>query len=125
MNVEQLIIIFNIFSPGKERLVAGSVGPYGVFLHDGSEYSGSYVDNMSNEVLILFSLLAKQKNILLFSCTNLKSRTYKNKVAQPTVPNFEVYSIIFQSRGTRQKWKGQLAVRLYLCTIHVLVIGTV
>lgn len=63
MNVEQLIItcIFNIFTPGKERLVAGSVGPYGVFLHDGSEYSGSYVDNMSNEVLILFSLLAMQK----------------------------------------------------------------
>lgn len=37
------------------------MGPYGVFLHDGSEYSGSYVDNMSNEVLILFSLLAMQK----------------------------------------------------------------
>lgn len=72
MNVEQLIIIFNIFSPGKERLVAGSVGPYGVFLHDGSEYSGSYVDNMSNEVLVLFSLLAMQKKIFFVFLYKLK-----------------------------------------------------
>lgn len=72
MNVEQLIIIFNMFSPGKERLVAGSVGPYGVFLHDGSEYSGSYVDNMSNEVLVLFSLLAMQKKIFFVFLYKLK-----------------------------------------------------
>lgn len=72
MNVEQLIIIFNIFSPGKERLVAGSVGPYGVFLHDGSEYSGSYVDNMSNEVLVLFSLLAMPKKIFFVFLYKLK-----------------------------------------------------
>ena len=31
-------------------LVAGSVGPLGACLHDGSEYSGNYVDNMSIEV---------------------------------------------------------------------------
>lgn len=37
---------------GKERLVAGSVGPYGVFLHDGSEYSGSYVDSMTPKELM-------------------------------------------------------------------------
>ncbi|XP_005994548.1 uncharacterized protein ZGC:172121 [Latimeria chalumnae] len=38
-------------SQNKERklLIAGSVGPYGAFLHDGSEYTGSYVDLMSIE----------------------------------------------------------------------------
>ncbi|XP_072246191.1 uncharacterized protein [Leuresthes tenuis] len=32
-------------------LVAGSVGPYGAFLHDGSEYSGAYAEEMSVEDL--------------------------------------------------------------------------
>ena len=31
-------------------LVAGSVGPYGACLHDGSEYTGDYVDHMTKEV---------------------------------------------------------------------------
>ncbi|XP_069060664.1 uncharacterized protein [Pleurodeles waltl] len=35
----------------KRPLIAGSVGPYGAFLHDCSEYSGSYVDEMSVEEL--------------------------------------------------------------------------
>lgn len=48
------------------------MGPYGVFLHDGSEYSGSYVDNMSNEVLVLFSLLAMQKKIFFVFLYKLK-----------------------------------------------------
>ncbi|OWF53677.1 uncharacterized protein LOC110446078 [Mizuhopecten yessoensis] len=32
--------------------VAGSVGPYGACLHDGSEYSGTYMDKMSKQDLI-------------------------------------------------------------------------
>ncbi|ESP04366.1 hypothetical protein LOTGIDRAFT_170870 [Lottia gigantea] len=32
---------------GRRCYVAGSVGPYGACLHDGSEYSGNYVDAMS------------------------------------------------------------------------------
>ncbi|TVK90627.1 Homocysteine S-methyltransferase 2 [Bagarius yarrelli] len=32
-------------------LVAGSVGPYGAFLHDGSEYTGVYANSMSVEEL--------------------------------------------------------------------------
>lgn len=31
-------------------MVAGSVGPYGAFLHDGSEYTGAYAQEMSVEV---------------------------------------------------------------------------
>lgn len=30
--------------------MAGSVGPYGAFLHNGSEYTGAYADKMSIEV---------------------------------------------------------------------------
>ncbi|KAK9737845.1 Homocysteine S-methyltransferase [Popillia japonica] len=32
-------------------LVAGSVGPYGAFLHDGSEYTGNYKDSISSSIL--------------------------------------------------------------------------
>ncbi|XP_075056083.1 betaine-homocysteine S-methyltransferase-like isoform X2 [Mixophyes fleayi] len=43
---------FNVQSSGKrEVVIAGSIGPYGAFLHDGSEYTGSYVRDISIEVL--------------------------------------------------------------------------
>ena len=44
--------VFPVFiRPGKRRpLVAGSVGPYGAFLLDGSEYTGAYAQEMSVEV---------------------------------------------------------------------------
>lgn len=29
------------------------MGPYGAYLHDGSEYSGNYMDTMTAEVVIL------------------------------------------------------------------------
>lgn len=32
-------------------LIAGSVGPYGASLHDGSEYTGSYIPNTSLETM--------------------------------------------------------------------------
>uniref|UniRef100_UPI0037E97AC7 homocysteine S-methyltransferase YbgG isoform X2 n=1 Tax=Semicossyphus pulcher TaxID=241346 RepID=UPI0037E97AC7 len=35
----------------RRPLVAGSVGPYGAFLHDGSEYTGAYAEGMSIEDL--------------------------------------------------------------------------
>ncbi|KAL1023394.1 hypothetical protein UPYG_G00040270 [Umbra pygmaea] len=41
-------------NPQAERvvpLVAGSIGPYGAFLHDGSEYTGAYAEDMSVEEL--------------------------------------------------------------------------
>ena len=36
----------------RKMLVAGSVGPYGACQHDGSEYTGKYVDNMTIQVLV-------------------------------------------------------------------------
>ncbi|XP_044140524.1 homocysteine S-methyltransferase 1-like isoform X2 [Bufo gargarizans] len=38
-------------SEKRRILIAGSIGPYGAFLHDGSEYTGSYVKDMSIEQL--------------------------------------------------------------------------
>ncbi|XP_045201371.2 uncharacterized protein LOC123554973 isoform X2 [Mercenaria mercenaria] len=35
----------------EESKVAGSVGPYGACLHDGSEYTGKYMDSVSTEEL--------------------------------------------------------------------------
>ncbi|XP_035208321.1 homocysteine S-methyltransferase YbgG-like isoform X2 [Stegodyphus dumicola] len=40
----------------KEILIAGSVGPYGAALADGSEYSGKYCDKVSHEELIKWHL---------------------------------------------------------------------
>ncbi|XP_069104724.1 homocysteine S-methyltransferase YbgG-like [Argopecten irradians] len=37
---------------GRKCWVAGSVGPYGACLHDGSEYSGTYIDTVSKQDLI-------------------------------------------------------------------------
>uniref|UniRef100_A0A147ACG9 Homocysteine S-methyltransferase n=1 Tax=Fundulus heteroclitus TaxID=8078 RepID=A0A147ACG9_FUNHE len=43
------------FASGERSLlVAGSVGPYGAFLHDGSEYTGAYAQEMSVEELKLW-----------------------------------------------------------------------
>lgn len=36
----------------RKPLIAGSCGPYGACLHDGSEYTGSYCINVSREFLI-------------------------------------------------------------------------
>lgn len=33
-------------------MIAGSVGPYGAYLHDGSEYTGNYTDFVTDEELI-------------------------------------------------------------------------
>ncbi|XP_051881579.1 homocysteine S-methyltransferase YbgG isoform X3 [Pristis pectinata] len=38
-------------SERQKPLIAGSIGPYGAFLHDGSEYSGNYVEQMTKEEL--------------------------------------------------------------------------
>lgn len=38
------------FPDRKVPLVAGSIGPFGAFLHDGSEYTGVYASSMSVEV---------------------------------------------------------------------------
>lgn len=36
----------------EKPLVAGSIGPYGAYFHDGSEYTGSYASSMSIEELM-------------------------------------------------------------------------
>lgn len=36
----------------RKILVAGSCGPYGAALHDGSEYTGTYADLVPNEILV-------------------------------------------------------------------------
>lgn len=37
--------------PHRPILIAGSVGPYGAYLHDGSEYTGAYADKTSEDTL--------------------------------------------------------------------------
>ncbi|XP_034937129.1 homocysteine S-methyltransferase-like [Chelonus insularis] len=37
--------------PNKNPLIAGSCGPYGASLHDGSEYTGEYASSISKEFL--------------------------------------------------------------------------
>lgn len=49
-----IIIKTNLLIAGIEYnvQVAGSVGPFGAFLHDGSEYTGIYCDKYSEQALI-------------------------------------------------------------------------
>ena len=55
--------------PQKCRpLVAASLGPYGAYLHDGSEYTGSYLETMKTEVRrwsnsIMPHIVAKHKYV--------------------------------------------------------------
>ena len=35
----------------RQLLVGGSIGPYGAYLRDGSEYSGNYMDSVSGDEL--------------------------------------------------------------------------
>ncbi|VDN15551.1 unnamed protein product, partial [Dibothriocephalus latus] len=52
----------NMFKHGYNKaerlypLVAGSLGPYAIVLHDGSEYTGAYADHMSLDELTKFHL---------------------------------------------------------------------
>ena len=40
-----------------DTLIAGSIGPYGACLNDGSEFSGSYTENLSIQVDYTFFIL--------------------------------------------------------------------
>ncbi|XP_012522398.1 homocysteine S-methyltransferase 2 [Monomorium pharaonis] len=54
----------------RRPLIAGSIGPYGACLHDGSEYTGSYCINVTREFLIdwhrprIRALLEKEVDLL-------------------------------------------------------------
>ena len=53
------LIFFSFHEARKKPLVAGDIGPYGAHLHDGSEYTGNYVDEVSAEV----GLPCKEENV--------------------------------------------------------------
>ena len=42
-------------------LVAGSIGPYGAHLADGSEYTGNYIDDLTQDVRIFAFYLLTEK----------------------------------------------------------------
>lgn len=46
-------------------LVAGSVGPYGAFLHNGSEYTGAYAQKMSVEVSVHQLLILVTSEVIM------------------------------------------------------------
>ncbi|MCL4131837.1 UNVERIFIED_CONTAM: hypothetical protein GTU68_000814 [Idotea baltica] len=46
------VAVSNFDRPDRDILVAGSIGPYGACLADGSEYSGSYVQHLTEQELM-------------------------------------------------------------------------
>lgn len=51
VNYDEVLLCCVFISEGQRHpLVAGSVGPYGAFLQNGSEYTGAYAEEMSTEV---------------------------------------------------------------------------
>lgn len=53
---DEVELIADVLVNGVKHLVAGSIGPYGAHLHDGSEYTGSYIDRVSVEVSLYFNI---------------------------------------------------------------------
>jgi len=51
LRIVPLPIIFMFHFSAKRPLIAGSVGSYGATLHDGSEYTGSFINSISREDL--------------------------------------------------------------------------
>ena len=51
-NKKKLFLFFCIkyYNCRIKPLVVGSCGPYGACLHDGSEYTGSYIDHVTEQV---------------------------------------------------------------------------
>jgi homocysteine S-methyltransferase len=49
MNVLFYFTVMFAFLDVRNILIAGSVGPYGAHLHDGSEYTGNYVEHMRSQ----------------------------------------------------------------------------
>ena len=47
-----------------DTLIAGSVGPYGACLNDGSEFSGSYTENLSIQVYKIILYLHRKPLIV-------------------------------------------------------------
>lgn len=47
----QTCVINLLFLERRKPLIVGSVGPYGASLHDGSEYTGSYIQTTSVETM--------------------------------------------------------------------------
>lgn len=68
--------------PKTTPLIAASIGPYGAFLADGSEYSGNY--NVSDE--LLFNFHTKRLELLDNSLCNL--------LAIETIPSFQELKVI-------------------------------
>ena len=69
-------------------LVAGSVGPYGACQHDGSEYTGKYVENMTIQVL--------GKEFKLFFFVILVKAFYyiSHKLHMPWLANLQLADLI-------------------------------
>lgn len=65
----------NAFNQSHKKLIGASIGPYGAFLADGSEYSGNYKQSVSE--LVSFYLptieILSQTNADFFACETLPS----------------------------------------------------
>ena len=74
LSTSQTLFTF-LLTDRKVLLVAGSVGPYGACLHDGSEYRGDYISKISFNVRLpplnnkLFAL-----NVIFFNPSDFQNR---------------------------------------------------
>lgn len=75
----------------QKPLIAASIGPYGAFLADGSEYSGNY--NISDKVLIEFH----KKRIQILDQTNC------NILAFETIPSIQEIKVLSEILKTTKK----------------------
>lgn len=99
--------------------IAGSVGPYGVYLHDGSEYSGSYMNKVSPEEII--ELHSKRLEILGSSPVDLLALE-----TMPSLAEVEILLQFLEKKNINKKvWVSFMLKVSYLCfNLHELCTST-
>ncbi|CAL8101745.1 unnamed protein product [Orchesella dallaii] len=82
--------------PAKLPIIAGSIGPYGVYLHDGSEYSGKYMDKVTEEDII--DMHSKRLEVLINSNVDILAIE-----TMPSLSEVEMILRFLQSRSVNAK----------------------
>lgn len=79
-------------------LIAGSIGPYGVYLHDGSEYTGSYMEKVSEESIV--NLHSRRIQILMSRNVDILSLE-----TMPSLKEVEILlKLIENQNGNMKVW---------------------
>jgi S-methylmethionine-dependent homocysteine/selenocysteine methylase len=112
---------------GGDGWIAGSVGPYGAMLADGSEYTGAYVDELSVAALRAFhrprmELLA-QAGVDVLACETVPAAAEAGALVAEAVdlgmPMWLSLTTVLDRRGVPRTRRGEPAAEVYALVADV------